>query len=380
MSPGYHPGVRSSLLDRLRSRPGDQNLSTERWEAVALSYIREAGRTPCIRFSSDGELFSLCCGPSPFLSLSLFYCPLLFFTLLRRPIPAARFDGFLSSPHQSRHKMSVSGSRSATHQDATSSSLSQTLEGGSLACRQCGTSVCSLKSLVSSVSPPVRFVYAARSNPDIFVHYSPIVDLLVCIALPTAADQPLSRGYSILPETLFCFSLRRKGSIDSGRVSNFISPLDSIAMEFSAPVTPKLTTGSSLSFTFIPLSCPPPSRINVRYDRPSIQLMTSGAYTIQEVICLVCTAYLGWKMIRAHERSERWKEGKHILELEFVQELLPPPVQRGSIPEIETARRKRMRRAASIWGSRDTNYSLPFAPQMPEFTSPTWTPLVGSFA
>jgi len=117
---------------------------------------------------------------------------------------------------------------------------------------------------------------------------------------------------------------------------------------------------------------------NVRYDRPSIQLMTSGAYTIQEIVCLGCSAYLGWKMIHAHERTERWKEGKHILELEFIKELLPPPVQRGSLPEIEIARRKRIRRTASIWGSRDTNFSLPFAPRMPEFTSPTWSQLVES--
>jgi hypothetical protein len=83
-------------------------------------------------------------------------------------------------------------------------------------------------------------------------------------------------------------------------------------------------------------------------------------------------------MIHAHERTERWKEGKHILELEFVKELLPPPVPRGSLPEIEIMRRKRMRRTASIWGSRDTNYSLPFAPRMPEFTSSTWSQLVES--
>jgi len=143
------------------------------------------------------------------------------------------------------------------------------------------------------------------------------------------------------------------------------------------PLVPPLT--SDLPFpqpTLASLSLLLPLRTNVRYDRPSIQLMTSGAYTIQEIVCLGCSSYLGWKMIHAHERTERWKEGKHILELEFIKELLPPPVQRGSLPEIETARRKRMRRTASIWGSKDTNYSLPFAPQMPEFTSPTWSQLV----
>ena len=103
--------------------------------------------------------------------------------------------------------------------------------------------------------------------------------------------------------------------------------------------------------------------------------MTSGAYTIQEIMCLGCSSYLGWKMVHAHERTERWKEGKHILELEFVENL---PTQRGSLPEIEIARKKRLRRTASIWGSRDTNYSLPFAPQMPEFTSATWSQRVES--
>lgn len=140
-------------------------------------------------------------------------------------------------------------------------------------------------------------------------------------------------------------------------------------------ITPELTTNLCLfQSALCPLFSLPPFRTNVRYDRPSIQLMTSGAYTIQEIMCLRCSSYLGWKMIHAHERTERWKEGKHILELEFLD--TPPPVPRKSSPEIEIARRKRLRRTASIWGSRDTNYSLPFAPRMPEFTSPTWSRLV----
>jgi len=175
----------------------------------------------------------------------------------------------------------MSGSCCITYQGASSSTASSFSEGGSLACKQCGALICSLKSLVSSSY----------------------------------------RGFA-------------------GK----------------AALTAEAT--------------------NVRYDRPSIQLMTSGAYTIQEIMCSGCSSYLGWKMIHAHERTERWKEGKHILELEFLQEQLPPPVQRGSLPEIEITRRKRMRRTASIWGSRDTNYSLPFAPRMPEFTSPTWSQLI----
>ncbi|KAI8971322.1 hypothetical protein BD414DRAFT_224764 [Trametes punicea] len=59
---------------------------------------------------------------------------------------------------------------------------------------------------------------------------------------------------------------------------------------------------------------------NIVLDPPSILLMDSGAYTIQEFICQSCEAYLGWKFLRAHDGPERWKEGHFILELELVQE------------------------------------------------------------
>ena len=59
-------------------------------------------------------------------------------------------------------------------------------------------------------------------------------------------------------------------------------------------------------------------RRNVALDPPSILLMDSGAYTIQEFICKGCETYLGWKFVRAHDGPERWKEGCFVLELDFV--------------------------------------------------------------
>ncbi|KAM5541855.1 hypothetical protein V8D89_004584 [Ganoderma adspersum] len=57
---------------------------------------------------------------------------------------------------------------------------------------------------------------------------------------------------------------------------------------------------------------------NVALDPPSILLMDSGAYTIQEFICKTCETYLGWRFVRAHDGPERWKEGCFVLELDFV--------------------------------------------------------------
>ncbi|OCH89135.1 hypothetical protein OBBRIDRAFT_694296, partial [Obba rivulosa] len=57
---------------------------------------------------------------------------------------------------------------------------------------------------------------------------------------------------------------------------------------------------------------------NVSLDPPCVLLMDTGAHTIQEITCSACSAYLGWKIVRAHEWAEKWKEGGCILELELV--------------------------------------------------------------
>jgi len=44
--------------------------------------------------------------------------------------------------------------------------------------------------------------------------------------------------------------------------------------------------------------------------------MATGAHTMQEITCGTCTLYLGWKIVRAHEKSESWKDGHYLLELE----------------------------------------------------------------
>jgi hypothetical protein len=46
--------------------------------------------------------------------------------------------------------------------------------------------------------------------------------------------------------------------------------------------------------------------------------MHSGAHTIREINCLGCSAYLGWKIVRAHELPERWKNGAYVLERDFL--------------------------------------------------------------
>ncbi|TFY51481.1 hypothetical protein EVJ58_g10541 [Rhodofomes roseus] len=54
------------------------------------------------------------------------------------------------------------------------------------------------------------------------------------------------------------------------------------------------------------------STLNTVLAAPSILLMDTGAHTIQEAACAPCGTYLGWKIVRAHEASEKWKEGRFL--------------------------------------------------------------------
>ncbi|KAI0073233.1 yippee-domain-containing protein [Panus rudis PR-1116 ss-1] len=80
---------------------------------------------------------------------------------------------------------------------------------------------------------------------------------------------------------------------------------------------------------------------------PILQLMDTGAHTVQEVSCKTCGTKLGWKIVRAYEWPEKWKEGNIILELSLLednagsplkQELKPMwPERNGSVQNLGVA-------------------------------------------
>ena len=49
-------------------------------------------------------------------------------------------------------------------------------------------------------------------------------------------------------------------------------------------------------------------------------LMNTGAYRVQNSLCASCGEPLGWKFVRASEKTEKWKEGYFILELNLLEE------------------------------------------------------------
>jgi hypothetical protein len=44
----------------------------------------------------------------------------------------------------------------------------------------------------------------------------------------------------------------------------------------------------------------------------------TGAHTMQELTCSSCSTYMGWKIVRAHDTSESWKDGNFLLEMEHL--------------------------------------------------------------
>ena len=46
--------------------------------------------------------------------------------------------------------------------------------------------------------------------------------------------------------------------------------------------------------------------------------MTTGRHVVRDIICKQCNETVGWKYDKAYEASEKYKEGKFILESELL--------------------------------------------------------------
>ncbi|KAL1346262.1 hypothetical protein AAHE18_08G177100 [Arachis hypogaea] len=44
------------------------------------------------------------------------------------------------------------------------------------------------------------------------------------------------------------------------------------------------------------------------------RMMLSGLHTVADIFCCCCGQIIGWKYESAHEKSQKYKEGKFVLE------------------------------------------------------------------
>ncbi|KAI5056564.1 hypothetical protein GOP47_0028382 [Adiantum capillus-veneris] len=54
--------------------------------------------------------------------------------------------------------------------------------------------------------------------------------------------------------------------------------------------------------------------VNVSAGPLEDRMMTTGLHTVSDIYCNSCRQIVGWKYERAYEKSQKYKEGKFILE------------------------------------------------------------------
>jgi hypothetical protein len=58
--------------------------------------------------------------------------------------------------------------------------------------------------------------------------------------------------------------------------------------------------------------------VNVTESDPNERNMTTGRHIVRDIQCRQCKETVGWKYDKAYEASEKYKEGKFILEAELL--------------------------------------------------------------
>ncbi|KAG8386348.1 hypothetical protein BUALT_Bualt03G0139500 [Buddleja alternifolia] len=60
------------------------------------------------------------------------------------------------------------------------------------------------------------------------------------------------------------------------------------------------------------------SAVNITFGPHEERMMLSGMHTVADVFCCCCGQILGWKYEAAHEMTQKYKEGKFVLERERI--------------------------------------------------------------
>ncbi|KAH1218398.1 Protein yippee-like [Glycine max] len=74
-----------------------------------------------------------------------------------------------------------------------------------------------------------------------------------------------------------------------------------------------LIDASSAELTW-PLQMISSPGVNFTIGTPEERMMLSGLHTVADIFCCCCGQIIGWKYESAHEKSQKYKEGKFVLE------------------------------------------------------------------
>ncbi|XP_021669524.2 protein yippee-like isoform X1 [Hevea brasiliensis] len=57
--------------------------------------------------------------------------------------------------------------------------------------------------------------------------------------------------------------------------------------------------------------------VNITEGEQEERMMMTGMHTVVDIFCVRCGSILGWKYEYAHEKAQKYKEGKFILESRY---------------------------------------------------------------
>lgn len=61
--------------------------------------------------------------------------------------------------------------------------------------------------------------------------------------------------------------------------------------------------------------------MNIQQGEAGERNMTTGRHVVRDIWCRQCKEIVGWKYDRAYESTEKYKEGKYILEQELLSQV-----------------------------------------------------------
>lgn len=63
--------------------------------------------------------------------------------------------------------------------------------------------------------------------------------------------------------------------------------------------------------------------VNAQLGAPRVRRMTTGVYTVADLLCSQCGKYLGWKYLKSSDEDQKFKEGRYILEVALIERVDP---------------------------------------------------------
>ncbi|XP_015081769.1 protein yippee-like At5g53940 [Solanum pennellii] len=54
--------------------------------------------------------------------------------------------------------------------------------------------------------------------------------------------------------------------------------------------------------------------VNITFGENEERTLLSGTYTVKDIFCRICGQILGWKYEKSHDESQKYNEGKFVLE------------------------------------------------------------------